>query len=278
MKNKQEITAGDHSNNIQGSEVTVNQYGLTYSGVKEVAMDVFKCNFYNLGEKVESLVNERAEEIINKYLDELQSIAPKTLINTEDPDLRFAIYETQKSHARRGEKDIADLLVDVLIQRTMKQDESFEKLVLNEALTIIPKLTTRQIDILSLVYMFRYLNFNIQMPFKDYYSILKPLIDNVDIPHNEMFYQHLQYSGCLSISSGVATFDDIMIHKFLPNLSENEVNKIILTNPELATFMSIWDSTKLSNSNLTSVGIAIAISNIKRKIGYICELSTWINE
>lgn len=278
---RKEIQAGDDSTNIQGNNVTVNQQnGMDYLQVRQVAMDVFKSNFYDLGEKVEKLVNDRAEEIVNKYLKKLEEESPEAINNTEDPDVRYAIYEVQKSYARLGDKEMGDLLVDVLMQRTMNQDESFEKLVLNEALTIIPKLTTKQIDILSLIHIMRYLNFKpeFQIPFEHYYSFLHPFINKRIIPKKEIFYQHLQYAGCLSISIGSSDFNNIIKHKF-PHLFDKveDVNEIV-SNFKLESFRNEWDTTKLCNSSLTSVGIAIALSNINRRLGVKWDLSIWVNE
>ena len=281
IKNKQEISAGDHSTNIQGSDVTVNQYGLKYSDIKDVAMDVFKSNFYDLGEKVEKLVNERAEEIINKYLKRLEEESPESIKNTEDPDVRFSIYEVQKSYARLGDKEISDLLVDILIQRTMNPDESFKKLVLNEAITVIPKLTTKQIDVLSLIYLVKYLLFipEFKIPFNHYNSVIQPFLTRIDIPNNQMVYQHLQYSGCVSISIGSSDFETIMIHKF-PHLFRNsgDIIQVLGSFPDLSHLKNIWDNSKLCNCSLSSVGIAIALSNLKIKMGYEWNLNLWINE
>jgi len=278
MGNKQNLRAGDESTNVQGKEVTVNQYnGLTYSDVKEVAMDIFKSNFYELGEKVESLVNERAEEILSDYLIELKKQAPELIKNTEDPDVRYAILEAQKSYARLGDKEMSNLLVDVLIQRTMNQDESFAKLVLNEAITIIPKLTTKQIDSLTLIFIIRNLNFSNPVPFEEYYAIISDFINQMVTTSNDMPYLHLQFTGCLSISIGSADLKTILKHKFSA-LSDDEIAQIIKTTPNLSALERNWDNSKLCNSNLTSVGIAIALSNLKRINGLAIDLKIWIQE
>ncbi|WP_040207181.1 LPO_1073/Vpar_1526 family protein [Neobacillus jeddahensis] len=274
---KQEIIAGDGTTNIQGNKVTVVNNGLSFPEVRQVAMDVFKSNFYDLGEKVEKLVNERAEEILNKYLGTLQSTAPEALSNTEDPDLRFAIYETQKNHARLGDDEIRDLLVDVLIKRTTNQNESFVKLVLNEALTIIPKLTTKQIDVLSFIFMFRYLTFVNPVPFAAFYNTINEIIKSEGIPNNEIFYQHLQYSGCLSISIGSATSQAIMDNR-KSQFIDDDVKPLISSYNTFPMYLQKWDNTKLCNSSLTSVGIAIALSNIKRKTGLDLDLRIWVHE
>jgi hypothetical protein len=283
LGDNKEIIAGDNSTNIQGNKVVVNQqYGMDYLQVRQVVMDVFKSNFYDLGGKVEKLVNERAEEILNKYLEKLQSTAPDSLSNTEDPDLRFVIYETQKNHARRGDNDIADILVDVLVNRTKVTDEPFLKLVTNEALEIIPKLTLRQIDMLTLIFIVRgYVAFEKIVPFDQYWNFLK--IFSNEIPKGEVFYQHLQYTGCASISSvGSSKFENNMAHIYpqvFPNVIDNEVqSKLIEINPEYITVLENWNNTLLCKTQLTSVGIAIALSNFNKKVETDWGLEIWIKE
>jgi len=280
MSNNQAISAGDKSTNLQGKEVTVNQTynGISYSDVKEIAMDVFKSNFYDLGEKVEGIVYERAETIINKYLEKLNSIDANLIKNTEDPDIRFVIYETQKNHARRGDENIGELLVDVLIKRTMTKNESLKNIVLDEALTIIPKLTLKQIDILSLIFLVKYFNFAVAVPIDFFIIQIKKLKKELVITNNEMFYQHLQYTGCLSISIGCVEFKKIIKTKFPQLNNEEETAKIIVSNPDLSSLEGLWNNTKLCNCSLTSVGIAVAISNIKIKTGLDLDLNIWVKE
>jgi len=280
MSNNQDINAGDYSTNVQGKQVSVNQTysGISYPDVKEIAMDVFKSNFYDLGNKVDEIVNERAETIINKYLDKLKKIDPNSIKNTEDPDLRYVIYEAQKNHARRGDEDIGELLVDVLVKRTMTENESLKKLILNEAITIIPKLTLKQIDILSIIFLMRYLNFIKEVPVEAFIATVNKLNKGLGIADNESFYPHLEYTGCICISIGSVDFKRIMITKFTQINNEEEAVKIIASNPELSSLSRMWNNTKLCNSSLTSVGLAIAISNIKIKTGLEWDLNIWVNE
>ncbi|SCM90406.1 LPO_1073/Vpar_1526 family protein [Bacillus mycoides] len=279
MNDKQEIIAGNHSNNVQGSKVIVNQYGLSYTEVERAAMNIFKSNFYDLGEKVDKLINERAEEIINRYLTKLKETSPEAIVNTQDPDLRFVIYETQKNHARHGDNDIADLLVDVLVNRTIENDKPFSKLVNNEALEIIPKLTLKQIDTITVIFLLLHVNIGSLFSIENLCQTLKHFVN--DIPDDEFFYQHLQYTGCISISIGEVTFNKIMSTAY-PSKFTDDNNGLIFegnlmsVDPWLWTFSQKWKRTKLCNSALTSVAIAIAISNLKLKTGMNLSLSNWI--
>ncbi|HDR7898942.1 hypothetical protein OCD85_15970 [Bacillus pacificus] len=281
--NKKELHAGDNSTNIQAKNVTVQQNGLSYTAVKEVAMDVFKSNFYDLGKTVENTINERAEEIINEYLKRLTSKNPEALKNTEDADLRFIIYEAQKNHARRGDKEIADLLVNMLIERTITREETLVKIVYNEALEILPKLTLKQIDILTVIFIFRNVNFGSVYRIEELDNIMRLFIE--DVPDEEFFYQHLQYTGCVSISMGSADFIE-EVKKYYPNLvpasHENPYlafkENLKIVTPYLYEVLEAINKSRLSRCILTSVGVAIALSNFKKKTGSNWDLDVWIKE
>ncbi|PFX76397.1 hypothetical protein COL39_03610 [Bacillus cereus] len=279
--NKKEIHAGDDSTNIQAQNVTIQHNGLSYTDVKEVAMEIFKSNFYNLGKTVENTINERAEEIINKYLDRLVTKDPESLKNTEDPDLRFSIYEMQKNHARRGDAKIADLLVDMLVNRTMVKEEEFLKLIYNESMMMITKLTSNQIDILTVIFFVRYVNSSV-FQINEFAELLMRFAE--DVPNEVFFYQHLQYAGCISIS--VVSLFDLVKHlkENFPDLVPSSVDyedrlfnrNLKSVSPKLFRFSQKWNKTKICNSSLTSVGIAIAIANFNRITGSNWDVSEWI--
>ncbi|MDK3014535.1 LPO_1073/Vpar_1526 family protein [Bacillus sp. RB3] len=281
--NKKEIHAGDDSTNIQAQNVTIQHNGLSYTEVKEVAMDVFKSNFYNLGQTVEKVINERAEEIINEYLKRLMSKNPEALKETEDADLRFIIYEAQKNHARRGDKEIAHLLVDMLIDRTVTKEETLVKIVYNEALEILPKLTLKQINILTVIFILRYLKLNNVFYIEQLDLAIKKFATVV--PEEEFFYQHLQYAGCVSISDGEINFVNVLKGNY-PNLvpisheNENLLFKRNLKNvaPHLHMLLGQMEKTRIPNCSLTSVGIAIALSNFKKSIEAEWDLGIWIKD
>lgn len=282
--NKKEIHAGDDSTNIQAQNVNIQHNGLSYTDVKEVAMDVFKSNFYNLGQTVEKIINERAEQIINEYLKRLISKDPEALKNTEDADLRFIIYEAQKNHARRGDKEIADLLVDMLIDRTITKDETLVKIVYNEALEILPKLTSKQINILTVIFIMRYLNLkNVFDYIEQLNSVIKEFIEV--IPTEEFFYQHLQYAGCISISIGEVNFINILKDAYpnlVPATHDDEdftfKENLRIVAPDLSMFLEKIGETRIPNCSLTTVGIAIALSNFKRNIKVDWDLGIWVKD
>lgn len=279
MLNGQSIDSGNNSTNIQGKDVTViNNSGLSYSDVKEITMDIFKSNFYNLGEKVEKIVQERAEKILDDYLEKLSSKNPEYINNTQEPDIRYVIYEAQKNYARRGEEFIEKLLVDILIERTTSKDDSLKSLILNEALYIIPKLTQKQIDVISFIFMIRYLNFVKEVPIESFIEIVNTIKSNFNLLPSDHVFEHLQYTSCISISIGSIEFHRILDMKFPQVKDENEARELISSNAKLRELSSLWNNSRCCNSSLTSVGIAIAIINIKIKIDLDLDMNVWIYE
>lgn len=283
MRNNQDASAGANSTvNQAGGDITVNnvQSDMTYERVRTISLDVFKANFYDLGEDVRQIANKRAEEITNQFIEKLLSENPHLLENTSDPDIRYDLFDIQKAYARLGDQEMADLLVDILVERTKSTEHTFKNIALNESLNVIPKLTSKQIDVITLIYLVRYYNFVafLKMPFDFYYQTLVKFLD-IEIPNSEMFYQHLQYSGCLSISIASTSFADIFMHKF-PHLFSNEAefNSFISSYTDMSQLKNKWDNTKMCHTSLSSVGLVIAMTNINRIMNSKWDMGIWFQE
>jgi hypothetical protein len=278
-----EINAGDSSTNIQGKTVNVNHtnYGLGYLEVKEIFMDLFKNNFYNLGQEASEVARQRAEEIVNEFLERLQKDSPQSIDNTNDPDVQYAIINAQKGYARSGEKDISSLLVDLLVERTKENEQPLFKLILNEAIEALPKLTLRQIDTLTFVFLCRYVALSNVFTIHQCYEVFNIFAN--EISENHFLYQHLQFLGCISISIGSYDFARVVPEKYpdiFPNSKDETsvVNILNEVNPDFIRIMNGWENTSLKSSSLTSVGLAIAITNLNKKTGVNLSLKEWIGE
>ncbi|HGH7180306.1 TPA: LPO_1073/Vpar_1526 family protein [Bacillus luti] len=258
--NKQEISAGNESTNIQGNKIAViQQNGLSYQEVRQVAMDVFKSNFYDIGDKATQVATKRAEEIINKYIEELQKKSPLSIQNTQDPDVRYSLYEVQKSYARDGNIGKSELLVNLLVERTMIEQHSFETIVLNEALITVPKLTLEQVNILSLIFIVTEIYLKDNPPFEFYYNtFFDKYLDIINIPDGRMFYEHLMYSGCITM--------DTYSEQLKPLIEQFNSHPNFASFPKLVRLENSWNVSPISHSSLSPVGIAIAIGNLKVKL------------
>ena len=130
---KQNIAQG--STAIQaGGNVTITKTGLTYAEVRDVALDVFRANFYELAGVAKETAKARAEEITEEFLSKLQKEHPAGLEKSNDPDFQYALFTVQKEYARNGDKDLGDLLVDLLVDRSKQEQRDILQIVLNESL------------------------------------------------------------------------------------------------------------------------------------------------
>lgn len=343
---KQSQKSSDNSLNVQaGRDVHV---GLGYADVKAIALDVFQANFYNLSEEASNLAKERAEELTTSFLKELSEKKPESLQNMSDPDMQYALYTAQKEYARHGDKEISEVLVDVLIERAASPDRSLLQIVMNESLDVVSKLTNDQLDTLSLIFILRYtkkLNIGNTQEFEQYImNTILPLVNNLH--EEESHYQHLEYAGCGTVGVSSLDISDAMKKNYLGifvkgftlqeyndvlngenltgkplirclhdknlyqlnALSEDDVKEKCLASgadnqlsnkllelqksktvnndeikryvegihPQMKMLLDVWNKSSMSNVTLTSVGIALAHANIKRKTNQRYDISIWI--
>jgi len=210
MTNKKTQKSGDESINIQANSITV-QTGLTYSDVKKIALDVFRNNFEELSVVAVDTARNRAEEITEKFLQELQKQNQKAFNNAQDPDFQYSLFTVQKEYARSGDEDLGDLLVDILVERTKVDQRGLLQIVLNESIAVAPKLTSSQFSALSIMFSLRYTRYLLMTSLdmlNRYLSYrLAPFIK--DLPKSRASYQHLEFAGCGSISMGSVTIAKI---------------------------------------------------------------------
>lgn len=203
MLERKNQTGGDGSINIQ-SENDVNlNVGITYSEARQIALDVFESNFVKLSKNAAELAYSRTQELTEKYLKKLYDVNPALLNSTEDPDMQYALFTAQKEYARTGDKALADLLVDILVDRASQNERSVLQIVNNEALSVAPKLTLEQYNVLSLVFIIRYTKRLNLKNFDDFVHYIKnsirPLLS--EIRTDDACFQHLEYTGCGSLQS-----------------------------------------------------------------------------
>ncbi len=345
-KTTQTSKSWDNSTTIQAGIINV---GLTYSEAKDLFLELFSSNFIKASEEAAKTAIARAEEITNNIILRLQKDKPNSLESVKDPGFQNILYEAQKSYAKTWDKDIADVLVDILVDRVEQQERNLKQIVLDESISVIPKLTSSQLDTLTIVFLLKYsinhgIN-NLETLKKYLETNIKPFTENLskELSH----YQHLEFAGCGSISIGSKNIEDIfkdnyrglfykgfneeefknqvgelaMFHDFIiyclndktklqlnivnedvldSKISELKVNdtdakkikslfgQYILSNEEIeikltelgsdfmARLFDVWKNSAMKNMTLTSVGIAIAQANYRRKTGLTLDLSIWI--
>jgi len=307
-KSKQIQKSGNSSLNIQAEQIT---FGLAYQDVKAIALDVFKSNFYQLSDIAMDTAQKRAEEITNRFLDELMKKNPQGLKSAREPDFQYALFTVQKEYAKSGDNDLGSILVDILVDRTKEVNRNLMQIVLTESLQTAPKLTSNQYAALSVIFVLRYIKHLGMENFSDFCKyigqMLSPFVP--ELIKEDSCYQHLVYAGCGTIESGDHSIEDILIDNYpilfvkpsqkkemadflrhkqnLSQLVPFTIRRQILSSREaklysikahpcMAILYDVWENSYMKNTLLTSVGIAIANANIRRVTGAQYDLSIWI--
>ena len=229
---------GDSSTNIQAQgDITI---GLGYSDVKEIAMDVFRANFIELKSVAAQVAIERAESFLDSYFKRAAQEGQVAIQEAENPDFQYVLFSAQKEFARTGDEDLGDLLVQLLVERTKERDRDLKQIVLNESLTVAPKLTAAQLDTLTLIFVLAN-TANVGM---DGLSEFHESLDTEVLPFisgatkKQSGYQHLVYAGCGSYELGIRSGNLAQAYSskypglFCEGFTEDELETIGLT-PEI---------------------------------------------
>ena len=194
--------SGDDSVNLQAENITINT-GLTIAHVKEIALDVFEDNFNKLAGVAKETADNRAKEITEQFLSELVSNNPEGLEVAEDPDFQYSLFHVQKEYARCGDKELGDILVDILVDRSKEEGRSLLQIVLNESLTVAPKLNAIQLDIISCFFNIVYTQDNDVGNLEGFREYINNavLVFADAIGEKDSNYQHINYVGCATVRS-----------------------------------------------------------------------------
>ena len=187
--------SGDQSVNLQaGGNIVV---GVTYDAARQIALDVYKANAVELAAAAKQAAIARAEELTDKFLGELKDKNPQAVSQAARPDFQIALLEAQKAYAKTGDKDLAAVLVDLLVNRTKQEPRSLREIVLAESLQVVPRLTMAQIHIISAIFVLRYTENRFVTKLEHlgqwFDRYIAPLVSSLG--KADSLYRHLVYSG-----------------------------------------------------------------------------------
>ena len=268
MLNKdQEQNVAQGSTAIQaGGNVTITNTGLTYTDVCDVALDVFRKNFYELAGFAKETAENRAKEITEEFLRKLQNEYPAGFEKSNDPDFQYALFTVQKEYARNGDKDLGDLLVDLLVDRSKQENRDILQIVLNESLKTAPKLTDNQLAALALIFLLKYTAVRgvcNHVFFGGYLDKdIAPFVGKV--VKNNACYQHLEYTGCGNIDVMESSLEGIFGLRFqgyfLKGFDEKEIsNSGVSIGSDSRFFMPcLNDSSKVQVSAINMESLEMA--------------------
>lgn len=199
--------------------------GISAADARAIALDVAKVTFYELTGLAKETMSTRVEEITDNVISKLERDYPEGLKKAVDPDFQYALLTVQKQYGRTGDKDLGDLLVDLLVDRSKQDQRNILQIVLNESLEVAPKLTSGQLATLSLIFLFRYTQYHAVLNdemFGNYFDVhVQPFVQS--LVKNQASFQHLEFTGCGSNMVVDAPLGEILTTHY-PGLFSNGVD------------------------------------------------------
>ncbi len=185
---------GSDSVNIQIGNI---QAGLTYSDVRDIAQDIFDKNFSQISTEARKIADERANELRNDFISALSKEPAEVVDSFSQPDKQLSLLEAQKSYAISGDADLKSALVKAVVEIGRQQTRNLKSIVLNEALKIIPNLTSNQIHLLAISFFFRYVSYGLINSIDELDQVLIKILPNYnEITAKDGDFRHLEYLGC----------------------------------------------------------------------------------
>lgn len=194
--------AGNDSINLQGKEINIINEGLSYREAKEIALDVYKANFLELSDRAANIAFEQTKKFTEEFLEKLYDGDDIDKDELEKPSFQMQLFKAQQENIKANDDSIEQILSSILVERAKQKDRTLKQIALEESITTVSKLTSEQLDLLSLNYLINdhtmYIHFS-----KDPLGSLKYFLETI-VKFSVVIddYQspdiaHLVFCGCI---------------------------------------------------------------------------------
>lgn len=201
------------NNIIINGDVTANDDVLT-----KVAYQLFRTEIEKLTvearKKFDAAVKECVQTIMNRIVDNhIQS----KIAEFSNPSTQFAFYTTLKGYSISETTEQRELLVDAFIERIMSNWDSSEKMILDSALEILPKLSPQTLSTIGLLQLRHQLtNVSIGFMLNPYFADLTPLAEKM-AQTNSLDVEYLKQERIILPLPGlqqVASLEQYMLKRY----------------------------------------------------------------
>lgn len=187
------------------------QQGVTLGEARQVAMDVFAANFERLSTRASIVATERVERLTESLIHRIAE-SPDALASAEDPDFQKTLFEAQVAYARSGDDALEGMLLELLANRAAVGQAAFDRILLNEAVSIVSKLTEDDLMALAINFGATRIEAPLEPDIRAYYrylgSVLGPVVPDrndayVRLRWTEDQLRHIEYTGAARLQESV---------------------------------------------------------------------------
>lgn len=275
IQNIQEVIG--NNNIIINGDITVDCEIL-----KKVAYQLLKTELNNLTseakEQMQGWVNEGVHSVLKQMVS--RNIESK-LSEFSSPSTQFAFYTMLKGYSYVETIEQRDLLVDAFIDRIQTNWDSSEKMIIDSALEVLPKLSPQALSTIGLLQI-RHQLANVQAGFMlhMYFANLTPLVEKMSLV-NTLDIEYLKQERLILPLSGfkmsvsleeslLSQYDLFFRHSLKEGVYEEycrihpEALETVTDNPIRACMMYV-DGTRNNETSFCCVNSSLLIESLKKR-------------
>lgn len=276
--------SGDTSTNLQaGRDIIMNNSSvIALYSIEEISKQLLNSVFGEFSEETKMQISKNQKSFSQVLTEKLQNITKdysevKKVIDS--PDFQYISKKASISASRSSSTDLHKNLSSLIVQRVNFDNEDLKRIVYNEAITTIEKLTVDQLKILTLCFLLKRTKQNGLTNLEQFKQYLEQKIKPfIDFKRTTAEFEHLAYAGCASIS--IANHDIVGLFKGnYPDIFKDSDNPegLLAGNDTAIKLIATWKETQIQNMNLTSVGIVIASTFYEQVTNDKINIDIWIN-
>lgn len=279
LRPNNDIKSGDSSHNNQAGTINNHYHGLTFTDVKSIVTSEIDNKLSEFKNQALAIATDRFNEINGKLLERLKDEDESTLDEFSKPGMQDSLFNAQKAYAVSDDTELADMLVEMLIERAKIPEKNRRRIILDESLKIAPKLTTDQMDLLTIIHFFQRVKFGGMANLDELIGRMNPLYSLINSIDTDQIDDDLTFMETLGLGKIVTgSFPAIgleMIRSypayFMKGFTLEEINAPELTNQNIL-IPCFHDNTKFQFASVDKKGLIEQLRQIHltdERIDYI---------
>ncbi|MGW6334111.1 LPO_1073/Vpar_1526 family protein [Nocardia rhamnosiphila] len=198
---RQRQSGGDNSRQVQARNVYINE-GVKPDEVVRICTELMRTEFEKYTATARQVVEERAQEFLENYMHRQTTVAPDSVSSMEQPYMQRALQQAQVEYVSSGDFNLGSLLVDLVVELSQKKQRSTHATALQDALTMAPRLTTQQMNALTVTMLVRVLIFHWSSPNQALSTFRSHFVPFGDLPSTGPDFRHIQGIGAAWLGFG----------------------------------------------------------------------------
>jgi hypothetical protein len=277
-----EQKSGDYSINFQAQR-DIN-FNIVISSLEDLARKLLVSVFGELPEDTKKQIHDNQMSYSGALVECLKDIKKQAQELDEiisSPDFQYMQKIALISASRSSSIELHKNLSSLIVQRINYDKGDLERIIYNEAISTISKLTIEQIKVITLCALFKSFVFDI-----DSRETFKLFLDEnvspfLDINPSSAAFDHIVYTSCGYFETMPQDILYILRNKYsnLFSGAEDETREEIAKNTKAGKkFLELWKDMRMKRLCLTSVGNIIAKNFYERTVGKgSINIEPWLN-